>query len=113
MLTIASLLYADDLVFMSCDRSELKLKLQTFDCVCGEMGTCVNAAKTELMAICHDRELPDGTQLSGGNARYLDAFKYLGGVIDTTATCSRRSTLGSPKPVAGLLRCSICGASAS
>jgi hypothetical protein len=38
MLTIATLLYADDLVFMSCDRSELELMLQTFDRVCGEMG---------------------------------------------------------------------------
>jgi hypothetical protein len=59
MLTIATLLYADDLVFMSCDRSELEVMLQTFDIVCGEMGMCVNAAKTELMAIGHDGELPD------------------------------------------------------
>ncbi len=86
MLTIATLLYADDLVFMSCDRSELEVMLQTFDIVCGEMGMCVNAAKTELMAIGHDGELPDSVQLSGGNARYVSAFKYLGGVVDTTAT---------------------------
>jgi hypothetical protein len=86
MLTIATLLYADDLVFMSCDRSELEVMLQTFDRVCGEMGMCVNAAKTELMAIGHDGELPDSVQLSGGDARYVSAFKYLGGVVDTTAT---------------------------
>jgi hypothetical protein len=41
-------LYADHLVFMRCDRSELELMLQTFDCVCGQMGMCVNASKIEL-----------------------------------------------------------------
>jgi hypothetical protein len=83
MLIIATLLYSDDLVSMSCDRSELELMLQTFDCVCGEVGICVNAAQTELMAIGHHEQLPDGVQLSGGNARYVDAFKYLGGAFNT------------------------------
>jgi hypothetical protein len=82
---------------MSCDRSELELMLQTFDRVCGEMGMCVNAAKTELMAIGHDGELPNGVQLSGVNARYVDAFKYLGGFIDTTATWDKEIHLGITK----------------
>jgi hypothetical protein len=53
MLSTATLLYADDLVFMSCDRSELELMLQTFDCV-GEVGMCVKAAKDQLMAVGYD-----------------------------------------------------------
>jgi hypothetical protein len=86
-------LYADDLVFMSCDRSELEVMLQTFDHVCGEMGMCVNAAKTELMAIGHEGELPDSVQLSGGDAHYVSSFKYLGGVVDTTATWDKENHL--------------------
>jgi len=34
---------------------------------------CVNAAKTEHMAIGHDGEVPDSVQLSGGELRCLEA----------------------------------------
>jgi hypothetical protein len=61
--------------------------LKVFDSVCSRMGMCVNAAKTELMAVRHDGEPLEGVQLSGGEAQYVDSFKYLGGVVDTTATC--------------------------
>jgi hypothetical protein len=44
-------MYADDLVLMSCDKSELELMLKTFDNVCSKMGMCVNASKTELMTV--------------------------------------------------------------
>jgi hypothetical protein len=91
MLTIANLMYADDLVLMSCDRCELELMLKTFDTVCGQMGMCVNAAKTELMAIGHDGEPLDGVQLSGDEARYVDSFKYLGGVVDTSASWDKEA----------------------
>jgi len=86
LLTIATLMYTDDLVLMSYDRSELELMLKTFDDVCGEMGMCVNAAKTELLAIGHTGPTPDGVQLSGGDAHYVDSFKYLGSVVDTSGT---------------------------
>jgi hypothetical protein len=87
MLTIAALMYADDLVLMSFDRCELELMLKVFDSVCNRMGMCVNAAKTELIAVCHDDGQPlEGVQLSGGEARYVSSFRYLGGVVDTTAS---------------------------
>lgn len=38
MLTIASLMYADDLVLMSCDRAELEQMLRVFDSVCSRIG---------------------------------------------------------------------------
>jgi exonuclease III len=85
MLTIAALMYADDLVLMSCDRCELELMLQVFDSVCSRMGMCVNAAKTELMAVCHDGQPLESVQLSDGEACYVPSFKYLGGVVDTSA----------------------------
>jgi hypothetical protein len=47
---------------------------------------CVNAAKTELMAVCHDGQPLESVQLSGGEARYVPSFKYLGGVVDTSAS---------------------------
>jgi hypothetical protein len=92
MLTIATLMYADDLVLMSCDKSDLELMLQVFDSVCSRMGMCVNAAKTELMAVCHDGELLDSVHLSGGDASYVQSFKYLGGVVDTSASCGAEVT---------------------
>ena len=88
MLTIATLMYADDLVLMSCDRCELELMLKVLDSVCRKMGMNVSAAKTELMAICHDGDALDSVQLSGGEARYVSTFKYLGGIVDTSATCA-------------------------
>jgi hypothetical protein len=38
MKSIAALIYADDLVLMSCDRAELELMLKKFDAVCSKMG---------------------------------------------------------------------------
>ena len=38
MLTIATLMYGDDLVLMRCDRAELEQMLQVFDSVCSRMG---------------------------------------------------------------------------
>lgn len=87
MKSIAALIYADDLVLMSCDRAELELMLTTFDAVCSKMGMCVNAAKTELLAVCHDGEPLESVQLPGGEAQYVPSFKYLGGLVDTSATC--------------------------
>jgi hypothetical protein len=87
MKSIAALIYADDLVLMSCDRAELELMLKKFDAVCSKMGMCVNAAKTELLAVCHDGEPLESVQLSGGEAQYVPSFKYLGGLVDTSATC--------------------------
>jgi hypothetical protein len=86
MLTIAALMYADDLVLMSCDRCELELMLKVFDSVCSRMGMCVNAAKTELMAVSHTGEPLQSVQLSDGEAQYVSSFKYLGGIVDSSAT---------------------------
>jgi hypothetical protein len=47
----------------------------------------------------------------GGNAHCVDAFKYLGGVHDTTATWDKETHLLNTKArgrFAGLLGCSIC-----
>jgi hypothetical protein len=57
------------------------------------------------LAIAHDMELPEGVQVSGGNARYVDATLVV--FLVPLVLGTRRSTLGSPKPVAGLLRCSV------
>ncbi len=75
MLTIAALMYADDLVLMSCDRCELELMLKVFDSVCSRMGMCVNAAKTELMAVSHTGEPLQSVQLSDGEALYVSSLK--------------------------------------
>ena len=85
MLTIAALMYADDLVLMSCDRCELE-QTKVFDSVCSRMGMCVSAAKTELLAVSHVGEPLESVQLSGGEAHYVSSFKYLGGVVDTSAS---------------------------
>jgi hypothetical protein len=53
------------------------------------MGLSVHAAKTELMAVCHERlstEPLEAVQLSGGEAQYVSSFKYLGVVVDPSAT---------------------------
>jgi hypothetical protein len=92
MLTTAALMYADDVVLVSCDRCELELMLKLLESVCRSMGMCVNAAKSELMAVCHDGEPLEGVQLSGGEARYVPYFRYLGGVVDTSANKKAKAT---------------------
>jgi hypothetical protein len=76
----------DDLVLWSCDRAELELMLKVVDSVCSRMGMCVNAAKTERMAVCHVGDPLEAVQLSGGVAQYVSSFKYLGCIVDTSAT---------------------------
>jgi len=51
------------------------------------MGMSVNAATTQLMAVCHDGAEPlEAVQLPGGEAQYVSSFKYLGGVVEPNAT---------------------------
>ena len=92
MLTIAALMYADDRVLWSCDRAELEPMLKVFDSVCSRMVMCVNAAKTELMAVGHVGDPLEGVQLSGGVAQYVSSFKYLGGIVGTSATSEAEVT---------------------
>lgn len=92
LLTIATLIYADDLVLMSNDRAELEQMLKVFDSVCNAMGMCVNAAKTELMAMCPAGDALGSIQLSGGEASHATKFKYLGGVVDPSGTCDAEVT---------------------
>jgi hypothetical protein len=103
---------------MSCDRCELELMLKVFDSVCNRMGMSVNEAKTELMAVCHDAGQPlEGVQLPGGEARYVPSFRYLGGVVDTSASWEAEVTARISKPrgrfAASSVRCSVCGAHAA
>jgi hypothetical protein len=89
LFTISTLLYADDMVLMSCCQEELECMLRMVDDICNQMGMRINASKTELLALTPsaDGSLLQGVQLSGGVANYLLSFKYLGGIVDTTATC--------------------------
>jgi hypothetical protein len=90
---ISALLYADDMVLLSCNKAELELMLKVMDDICNKMGMCINASKTELMAMEPPFDgscpLPEGVQLSGGTAKYVRVFKYLGGLVNTTATCEQ------------------------
>ncbi len=83
------MLYADDMVLMSCDRAELECMLQVMDAMCNKMGMCINASKTELMAFdpASPEALPPGVMLSGGLAKYVSVFKYLGGMVSTACDC--------------------------
>ena len=78
------------MVLMSCNKSELECMLQVIDSICNKMGMCINASKTELMAYDpqSSEPLPQGVQLSGGIAKYVDVFKYLGGIVSTACDCA-------------------------
>ena len=90
---ISALLYADDMVLLSCNKAELEMMLRVMDDMCNKMGMCINASKTELMAMEPPFDgscpLPEGVQLSGGTAKYVSVFKYLGGLVNTSATCEQ------------------------
>lgn len=89
LFTLSTLLYADDMVLMSCCQEELECMLRIVDDICNKMGMRINASKTELLALAPSSTgpPPQGVQLSGGVANYVSSFKYLGGIVDTTATC--------------------------
>jgi hypothetical protein len=44
------------------------------------------------MAVCHHVQPLESVQLSGGEARYVPSFKYLGGVVDTSASWAAEVT---------------------
>lgn len=81
------------MVLLSCNKAELEMMLRVMDDMCNKMGMCINASKTELMAMEPPFDgscpLPDGVQLSGGTAKYVSVFKYLGGLANTTGTCEQ------------------------
>jgi hypothetical protein len=84
------LLYADDLVLLSHDPGELVQMLHVLDATCREFGLTINASKTELMSVCagadHAQRVGD-VQLSNGVAKCVEAFRYLGGMVDPCGTC--------------------------
>jgi hypothetical protein len=88
---IRMLLYADDLVLMSHQADTLAEMLKVLDDVCLEFGMSINAGKTELLSMDVGGEEPAtaGVQLSSGVAEHVQAFKYLGGVVDPCGTCDR------------------------
>ncbi len=84
------LLYADDLVLLSHDPQELVQMLQVLDATCREFGLTINASKTELMSMCPSvgpAVRVGDVQLSNGVAKCVEAFRYLGGMVDPCGTC--------------------------
>jgi hypothetical protein len=91
---INTLLYADDLVLMSHDADELAAMLKVLDEKCAELGMCINASKTELMSAGKIEQQQQSqqsadVQLADGTAKYVEVFKYLGGLVTPCGSCER------------------------
>jgi hypothetical protein len=88
---IRMLLYADDLVLISHQPDTLAEMLKVLDDVCLEFGMSINASKTELLSmdVGGDQPAAADVELASGVARQVQAFKYLGGVVDPCGTCDK------------------------
>lgn len=81
---IVLLMYADDVVLLSHDPSQLATMLVAMDQVALEYGMTINAAKTEIQVqqAAKGKPLPVTTvELSGGQVKVAQDFKYLGSWI--------------------------------
>jgi hypothetical protein len=87
---ISLLMYADDMALTCSSPIELTHFLGVMDDVCAECGLCINASKTEIMAVGRGEgrtpPLPP-IVLRGGPVKEVPRFKYLGSLISANATC--------------------------
>jgi hypothetical protein len=75
------LLYADDLVLMAADSSELARALSIFEATAAVWGLQLNYAKTKAMVLSHESRMPPQPppiQLQHGQVQYTSEFVYLG-----------------------------------
>jgi hypothetical protein len=90
---LAILLYADDMVLMAHDPVEMAEMLRVMDEVTLAYGMCINAGKTEIMVLdpagTAQQGLGPSVVLSGGPAKNVEEFKYLGGWVDSLGTCAK------------------------
>jgi hypothetical protein len=114
MFDLATLVYADDLVLMSCDRAKTEKMLQVVDFVCSRLGLSVNAADTELMAVWHDGAEPlEAVQLSGGEAQCALSSIILVLLLNLLPLGRLRSAPASAKLTTGFWKCDMFGSCAS
>jgi hypothetical protein len=85
---LSVLLYADDMVLLSPDRSELTVMLQVMDKVAASLGLRINASKTEILSIDKNWEeghgpgqQGPGVAISEGVVKEVSQFKCLGSVL--------------------------------
>jgi hypothetical protein len=81
--SIALLMYADDMALTCASPEELVAFLHAMDEACAECGLCINAAKTEVMAVTRGgaAPLPADITLRGGPVKQVSRFKYLGSLV--------------------------------
>lgn len=86
---IPLLMYADDMALTCSSPLELTHFLGVMDDVCAECGLCINASKTEVMAVGREGRTPPlpPIVLRGGPVKEVPRFKYLGSLISANATC--------------------------
>jgi sorting nexin-29 len=79
---VVMLMYADDVVLMSHDPSELAVMLSTVDEVANEYGMRINASKTEIQFQGVSDVLPN-FRISTGVVSVTQEFKYLGSWVQS------------------------------
>ena len=86
--SIPLLMYADDMALTCTSPEELVALLKAMDDVCSECGLCINAAKTEVMAVTRrgGAPLPADITLRGGQVKQVSKFKYLGSLVTSDCT---------------------------
>lgn len=69
----------------------------------------MNAAKTELMAVCQQGEPLQSVQLSDDEARHLPSFNCLGDIVDPSASWEAEinARISNTKRIS--VKCSVCG----
>lgn len=104
--TLSDLLYADDLVLVGENESELKLMIESFDKVCIRRGMRVNADKSKVMVFGGEDGSVCDIRIGGVRLEQVQSFKYLGSVLNVKgndeADCENKVVQG--RKVSGAIR---------
>ena len=99
------LLYADDFVLCGESEEDLRVMVGWFAKVCKRRGLKVNAGKSKVIILNGEKGLDCEVHVDGIHLEYISEFKYLGCVLDKSATdgaeCKRK--MASGRRVAGAI----------
>ena len=88
---LGHLAYADDLVFLASNQSELKEKLALFNEKVVKASTEISNPKTEIMVVSSEatNQLHSDMGIDGRKPKVVSEFNYLGSIITTDSDISK------------------------
>jgi hypothetical protein len=101
---ISNLRYADDIVLIASSEAQLQDLLNCVQQESEVLDLFLHPVKTQVMSV-GKKHIPINATLDGVQLKQVERYKYLGAIVNETATCSEeiRMRIGAAKAVANTL----------